>query len=106
MVDGILANPRNPVNHDLWLTGRFSTSRQPSLFLSLTAGVIYTYISFGFTYECMNWRLDAGLSMSEIVGLSHLLLGYTKTPHVEALVRELLHKNGRLVNKGFFFRLF
>ena len=23
MVDGILANPRNPVNHDLWLTGRF-----------------------------------------------------------------------------------
>ena len=35
MVDGILANPRNPVNHDLWLTGRFSTSRQPSLFLSL-----------------------------------------------------------------------
>ena len=35
MVDGILANPRNPANHDLWLTGRFSTSRQPSLFLSL-----------------------------------------------------------------------
>ena len=35
MVDGILANPRNPINHDLWLTGRFGTSRQPSLFLSL-----------------------------------------------------------------------
>ena len=38
MVDGILANPRNPVIHDLWLTGRFSTSRQPSLFLSLRNG--------------------------------------------------------------------
>ena len=39
MVDGILTNPRNPVNHDLWLTGRVSTSRQPSLFLSLLLGV-------------------------------------------------------------------
>ena len=39
MVDGILANPRNPVNHDLWLTGRFSTSRQPSLFLSLSSWI-------------------------------------------------------------------
>ena len=35
MVDGILTKLRNPINHDLWLTGRFSTSRQPSLFLSL-----------------------------------------------------------------------
>ena len=35
MVDVILANPRNPVNHDLWLTGRFSTSVNHPLFLSL-----------------------------------------------------------------------
>ena len=26
MVDGILTKLRNPVNHDLWLTGRFSSS--------------------------------------------------------------------------------
>ena len=35
MVDGILTKFRNPVNHDLWLTGRFSTSVNHSLFLSL-----------------------------------------------------------------------
>ena len=38
MVDGILANPRNPVNQDLWLTDRFSTSVNHPLFLSLNTG--------------------------------------------------------------------
>ena len=35
MVDGILTKLRNPVNQDLWLTDRFSTSVNHHLFLSL-----------------------------------------------------------------------
>ena len=35
MVDGILTKLRNPVNQDLWLTDRFSTSVNHPLFLSL-----------------------------------------------------------------------
>ena len=35
MVDGILTKLRNPVNQDLWLTDRFSTSVNHPLFLTL-----------------------------------------------------------------------
>ena len=35
MVDGILTKLRNPVNQDSWLTDRFNTSVNHSLFLSL-----------------------------------------------------------------------
>ena len=35
MVDGILTKLRNPVNQDLWLTDRFSTSVNHPLSLSL-----------------------------------------------------------------------
>ena len=35
MVDGILTKLRNPINQDLWLTDRFSTSVNHPLFLTL-----------------------------------------------------------------------
>ena len=38
MVDGILTKLRNPVNQDLWLTDRFSTSVNHFLFLTLYQG--------------------------------------------------------------------
>ena len=41
MVDGILTKLRNPVNQDLWLTDRFSTSVNHPLFLSLFLAMLH-----------------------------------------------------------------
>ena len=42
MVDGILTKLRNPVNQDLWLTERFSTSINHPFFVSLISLCVAT----------------------------------------------------------------